>query len=176
MSAIKCLAEGGLWGHTVGPGILPCFLLGHRVGHSPGAKLGRVGRPCGCSGWNISSQRGSGSPGLAACSLSPAVWWHPASPSSLRASLGSLAVPVSANSRGTKRESRHQHQIPTAALGPAGQTGLVTGSQCPPQRVSVAQGLTAAVPATGELSALLQPPRALPAQREPEGEGCAQCH
>ena len=73
----------------------------------------------GCCGWNISSQRGSGSPVLAACSLSPAVWWHPASLPSLWASLRPLAVPVSANSGGTKRESLRQHHISAAALGPA---------------------------------------------------------
>lgn len=41
----------------------------------------------------------------------------PAFPS-LQASLRPLAVPVSADSRGTKRESLHQHQVSAAALGP----------------------------------------------------------
>ena len=36
----------------------------------------------------------------------------------LQASLRPLAVPVSADSRGTKRESLHQHQVSAAALGP----------------------------------------------------------
>lgn len=39
---------------------------------------------------------------------------------SLRVSLRPLDVPVSANSRGTKCESLHEHQVSAAALGPAG--------------------------------------------------------
>lgn len=69
----------------------------------------------------------------------------PASPS-LRVSLWALAVPVSANSRRTKRESPHQDQVSAAALGPAGLTGLVTGSQSPPLRMSGAQGLSPGCP------------------------------
>lgn len=69
----------------------------------------------------------------------------PASPS-LRVSLWPLAVPVSANSRRTKRESPHKDQVSAAALGPAGLTRLVTGSQSPPLRMSGAQGLSPGCP------------------------------
>lgn len=123
-----------------------CLLLGHRGGAPPGAVLGSVVGYGGRSGWNVSPQRVSGSPVLAACSLCPAVRWHPASLPSLRASLRPLAVPVSAISRGPKCESLHPHQIPTAALEPSRPSWISNWIAAPPLGVSEAQELKAGCP------------------------------
>lgn len=111
--------EGIEWaGHTADRALLPAPPVSSQMlGTAPGAKPGLGGKVW-WPQWLERSQRGSGSPALAVCCFPQLCGGILPAFLSLRASLRPLAVPVSADSRGIKHESLHQHQVSAAALGP----------------------------------------------------------